>query len=207
MTQSRKCAGNSSTLTEGRTFSCRRPTAFRTRVTTGTSTCPTRRKSRLPTSNIIGSSVRHIFTRIKISTIIFKICYFFPGVLLGISIRTRKPISLNLAPMFWRMLLHRTIGHEDLEAIDLNYSRRQVKEGERYIFLKLKLECYFKWYISCPQYSRHKQPQAELERLRLFRGSLARRRRRQPFSGRQISRDFRVEPRLLRRLGLASAAP
>ena len=132
MTQSRKCAGNSSTLTEGRTFSCRRPTVFRTRVTTGTSTCPTRRKSRLPTSNIIGSSVRHIFTRIKISTIIFKICYFSPGVLLGISIRTRKPISLNLAPMFWRMLLHRTIGHEDLEAIDLNYSRRQVKENSTY---------------------------------------------------------------------------
>ena len=27
--------------------------------------------------------------------------------------------------MFWRMLLHRTIGHDDLEAIDLNYSRRE----------------------------------------------------------------------------------
>ena len=47
------------------------------------------------------------------------------GVLLGISIRTRKPISLNLAPMFWKMLLHSTIEHEDLEAIDLNYSRRE----------------------------------------------------------------------------------
>ena len=55
--------------------------------------------------------------------------FFSPGVFFGISIRTRKPISLNLAPMFWRMLLHRTIGHEDLEAIDLNYSRRQVNEN------------------------------------------------------------------------------
>ena len=68
----------------------------------------------------------------KISTIFFKMCYISGGVLLGISIRTRKPISLNLAPMFWRMLLHRTIGHEDLEAIDLNYSRRQVKENSTY---------------------------------------------------------------------------
>ena len=49
--------------------------------------------------------------------------YWFVGVLLGIAIRTRKPISLNLAPMFWRMLLHREVDHLDLEAVDLNYAR------------------------------------------------------------------------------------
>ena len=49
--------------------------------------------------------------------------YWFVGVLLGIAIRTRKPISLNLAPMFWRMLLHREVDHRDLEAVDLNYAR------------------------------------------------------------------------------------
>ncbi len=45
------------------------------------------------------------------------------GLLLGISIRTRKPISLNLAPLFWKLLLGRDLSHADLEDVDLNYAR------------------------------------------------------------------------------------
>jgi E3 ubiquitin-protein ligase HERC1 len=45
------------------------------------------------------------------------------GLLLGIAVRTRKPINLSLAPIFWKMLLKRGLAYDDLEDVDLNYAR------------------------------------------------------------------------------------
>jgi hypothetical protein len=43
--------------------------------------------------------------------------------LLGIAIRTRKPIALNLSPMVWKLISNCTVTWKDLEEVDLHYAR------------------------------------------------------------------------------------
>jgi hypothetical protein len=42
---------------------------------------------------------------------------------MGVSIRTRKPIALSLAPFVWKLLIGCNVTWSDLEDVDLNYAR------------------------------------------------------------------------------------
>ena len=53
-----------------------------------------------------------------------KNCYLvFLGILLGIAIRTRKPIALNFCPMLWKLISNCSLTWKDLEDVDLHYAR------------------------------------------------------------------------------------
>lgn len=47
-------------------------------------------------------------------------CYF-PGVLMGIAIRTGSPLSLNLAEPVWKQLAGMTLTPADLTEVDRDY--------------------------------------------------------------------------------------
>ena len=47
----------------------------------------------------------------------------FSGILLGIAIRTRKPIALNFCPMVWKLIANCALTWKDLEDVDLHYAR------------------------------------------------------------------------------------
>ena len=49
--------------------------------------------------------------------------FWFLGILLGVAIRTKKPIALNLAPLVWKMIGNCSTNLKDLESVDLHYSR------------------------------------------------------------------------------------
>ena len=43
----------------------------------------------------------------------------FLGILLGVAIRTKKPLDLYLAPLMWKLLAGMPLGAQDLEEVDL----------------------------------------------------------------------------------------
>jgi E3 ubiquitin-protein ligase HERC1 len=45
----------------------------------------------------------------------------FLGILMGVAIRTKKPLDLHLAPMVWKQLCCIPLLLEDLEEVDLLY--------------------------------------------------------------------------------------
>lgn len=45
----------------------------------------------------------------------------FLGILMGVAIRTKKPLDLHLAPMVWKQLCCIPLILEDLEEVDLLY--------------------------------------------------------------------------------------
>ena len=52
--------------------------------------------------------------------------FTFLGILMGVAIRTRKPLDLHLAPMVWKQLTNTSLVPEDIEEvlfsiIQLNY--------------------------------------------------------------------------------------
>ena len=56
----------------------------------------------------------------------------FLGKLIGIAVRTGKPITLNLAPIVWKLISNATLDYADLEAVDLHYaSSLKNIEGEK----------------------------------------------------------------------------
>ena len=42
----------------------------------------------------------------------------FLGGLIAFSLLSMQPLTLNLAPLIWKMLIHEDIDHRDLENID-----------------------------------------------------------------------------------------
>ena len=50
--------------------------------------------------------------------------YFrFLGILIGVAIRTNKPIALNLAPLVWKLLSLSHISRQDIEDVDYLYAK------------------------------------------------------------------------------------
>lgn len=47
----------------------------------------------------------------------------FLGILLGVAVRTKKPLDLHLAPAVWKLLAGMTLSPEDIEEVDLLYMR------------------------------------------------------------------------------------
>ena len=47
----------------------------------------------------------------------------FLGILIGVAIRTNKPIAINLAPIVWKLLSLSQVTLQDLEDIDFLYSK------------------------------------------------------------------------------------
>lgn len=45
----------------------------------------------------------------------------FLGILMGVAIRTKKPLDLHLAPLVWKQLCCVPLTLEDLEEVDLLY--------------------------------------------------------------------------------------
>lgn len=45
----------------------------------------------------------------------------FLGILMGVAIRTKKPLDLHLAPLVWKQLCCIPLQLEDLEEVDLLY--------------------------------------------------------------------------------------
>ncbi|KAK5649906.1 hypothetical protein RI129_000935 [Pyrocoelia pectoralis] len=45
----------------------------------------------------------------------------FLGILMGVAIRTKKPLSLSLAPIIWKLLAGEPVGTEDVEDVDSMY--------------------------------------------------------------------------------------
>lgn len=45
----------------------------------------------------------------------------FLGILMGVAIRTKKPLDLHLAPLVWKQLCCIPLMLEDLEEVDLLY--------------------------------------------------------------------------------------
>lgn len=45
----------------------------------------------------------------------------FLGILMGVAIRTKKPLDLHLAPLVWKQLCCMPLVLEDLEEVDLLY--------------------------------------------------------------------------------------
>ena len=52
------------------------------------------------------------------------------GILLGVAIRTKKPLAIPLAPFVWKLLANMTLGLDDLEETDslFTQSLRYVRE-------------------------------------------------------------------------------
>ena len=49
--------------------------------------------------------------------------FWFLGILLGVAIRTKKPIALSLAPLVWKMIANCSTNWKDVEDVDLHYAR------------------------------------------------------------------------------------
>jgi E3 ubiquitin-protein ligase HERC1 len=47
----------------------------------------------------------------------------FLGILIGVAIRTSKPIAINLAPLVWKLLACQKLGWADLEQVDFLYAK------------------------------------------------------------------------------------
>lgn len=47
----------------------------------------------------------------------------FLGILMGVAIRTRKPLDLHLAPMVWKQLINASLAPEDIEEVPLSQNR------------------------------------------------------------------------------------
>lgn len=47
--------------------------------------------------------------------------FMFLGILMGVAIRTRKPLDLHLAPMVWKQLINASLAPEDIEEVDVLY--------------------------------------------------------------------------------------
>lgn len=47
--------------------------------------------------------------------------FTFLGILMGVAIRTRKPLDLHLAPMVWKQLTNTSLFPEDIEEVDTLY--------------------------------------------------------------------------------------
>ena len=47
----------------------------------------------------------------------------FLGILLGVAIRTKKPLDLHLAPAVWKVLAGISLTPDDIEDVDLLYMR------------------------------------------------------------------------------------
>ncbi|XP_068741343.1 probable E3 ubiquitin-protein ligase HERC1 [Montipora capricornis] len=47
--------------------------------------------------------------------------FTFLGILMGVAIRTRKPLDLHLAPMVWKQLTNASLVPEDIEEVDTLY--------------------------------------------------------------------------------------
>ena len=58
------------------------------------------------------------------------IFHFFSGILLGVAIRTRKPISINLAPFIWKLILNCNLSVEDIKEVDFNYAHSLASLAE-----------------------------------------------------------------------------
>ena len=57
--------------------------------------------------------------------------FWFLGVLLGVAVRTKKPIALSLAPLVWKLVANCRTGFKDLEDVDFHYAKS----------LRILLEC------------------------------------------------------------------
>lgn len=55
---------------------------------------------------------------------------FFLGILFGVSIRTKKPLALPIAPMIWKLIVGEPVTVEDLEEVDCMYvqSLRSIRD-------------------------------------------------------------------------------
>ena len=49
--------------------------------------------------------------------------FWFLGILLGVAVRTKKPIALSLAPLVWKLLANCQTGFKDLEDVDFHYAK------------------------------------------------------------------------------------
>ena len=47
----------------------------------------------------------------------------FLGILIGVAIRTSKPIAINLAPIVWKLLGCAKLSWQDLEDVDYLYAK------------------------------------------------------------------------------------
>ena len=47
----------------------------------------------------------------------------FLGILIGVAIRTNKPIAINLAPLVWKLLSLSYINRNDIEEVDYLYAK------------------------------------------------------------------------------------
>ena len=45
--------------------------------------------------------------------------YKFIGILLGVAVRTKKPLDLHLAPPIWKVLVGLQLTPEDIEEVDV----------------------------------------------------------------------------------------
>jgi E3 ubiquitin-protein ligase HERC1 len=43
------------------------------------------------------------------------------GILFGVSIRTKKPVAIHLAPMVWKLLVGEEVTADDIEEVDAMY--------------------------------------------------------------------------------------
>ncbi len=82
-------------------------------------------KSRLSIKYCIGEKEIKIINKVKISLHLNfqQNLNLILGLLMGISIRTRKPIPLNLAPIVWKLILNCQVNNSDLQDIDLHFVR------------------------------------------------------------------------------------
>ena len=65
--------------------------------------------------------------------LIFSNCLHILGILLGVAVRTKKPLAIPLAPLVWKLLVHEPVSMDDLEETDLLYA--QCLRGIRDIHL------------------------------------------------------------------------
>ena len=47
--------------------------------------------------------------------------YKFLGILLGVAVRTKKPLDLHLAPSIWKLLAGMSLSPDDVEEYDVLY--------------------------------------------------------------------------------------
>lgn len=91
----------------------------------------------------------------------------FLGILLGVAVRTKKPLAIPLAPLVWKLLVNEPVSMDDLEETDLLYAQclrgirdihlndvnqqnfHEVKPSYRVKLLSFYFNIFFKFQYSC----------------------------------------------------------
>ncbi|KAE8748468.1 hypothetical protein FOCC_FOCC004763 [Frankliniella occidentalis] len=83
--------------------------------------------------NDVGFNRDRFLLNPQLTSMQYRAAFKFLGILLGVAVRTKKPLAIPLAPLVWKLLVNEPVTMDDLEETDLLYA--QCLRGIRDIHL------------------------------------------------------------------------